>query len=121
MKKIYVLGISIMCLSLAFFAISLKKSSTMLNDSNVEALSESSGDPQITYRYPRRNGRADDCIIYSYFNINTNLSMTLLAPDDNQYSANLGWEKKEISALKDKCPIIFGQGCNPYTCQEIPY
>lgn len=120
MKKIYVVGISIMCLSLAFFAISLKKSSTMLNDSNVEALSEGSGDPQITYRYPNREGKAVFCDLYIAINMETQ-ARVVLGEDASEVEVGAGWVKTTVEGLKDRCPKLSKLGCNPYSCQEVPY
>jgi hypothetical protein len=109
-----------MCLSLAFFAISLKKSSTMLNDSNVEALSEDSGDPQITYRYPNREGKAVFCTLYIAINMETQ-ARVVLGEEASEAEVEAGWVKTSVKGLKDRCPTPSNLGCNPYSCQEIPY
>lgn len=88
---------------------SFNKTLALANDS------EGSGD----YRYPNNYGKAEFCTLYVYVNIRTGAKVESedLKPS---LTAELGWEKTTDSGLRDKCPKS-GKGCNPYSCQKVPY
>ena len=72
-----------------------------------------------SYRYPHLAGKAKSCKLYVYMKggvvIGTSTS------DDNSFEGEVGYEKIQISGLEDSCPINKAKGCNPYSCQQVPY
>jgi len=83
---------------------------------NVEALtSDESGEGG--YRYPDRRGKALYCTLYVY----TKGSIVIKSEDiRNDLEVSGEYTRTTISGLKDRCPGN-GNGCNPYSCQEVPY
>lgn len=99
------------------------KRQSMLLTENVEALSQNtaSGENQgNSFKYPEKEGDAKFCKLYIY---KKGDAVVYTGEEPNsQYEAKVGieYEKKVIEGLKDRCPDR-GEGCNPYSCQEIPY
>lgn len=83
---------------------------------NIEALARNeSGD---NYRYPHLSGKPKFCTLYVYKKGGVVISTSEEANKEFDASAEYTKEKKE--GLKDRCPDS-GNGCNPYSCQEVPY
>ncbi len=86
-------------------------------NSDLSALTQNEGQGQ--YRYPKNYGKAEYCNLYVYVNIET--GATIESDGANaELDAHVGWTKIIKQGLKDKCPNK-GDGCNPYSCQEVPY
>ena len=82
---------------------------------NVEALSYDESD---TSRYPKREGKAQFCTLYIYKKGGVTISVS---KDPNPvFEANGEYTKEVKRGLEDRCPDK-GAGCNPYSCQEVPY
>lgn len=71
------------------------------------------------YRYPEASGKAQECTMYVYVDLNTHASITLDS-ESPEFDASAQYTKYIKEGLKDKCPRR-GNGCNPYTCSLIPY
>ena len=82
---------------------------------NVEALTgPETGDD---HRYPERSGNALFCTLYVY----TKGSIVVKSEDvQTGLEASGEYTKTTVSGLKDRCPNR-GNGCDPYSCQEVPY
>lgn len=83
---------------------------------NIEALAqnESGGN----YRYPKKAGEAEFCTLYVYKKAGIVVSTS--EEENKEFDASAEYTKEKKEGLKDKCPDD-GDGCNPYSCQEVPY
>ncbi len=82
---------------------------------NVSALSQSDVN---SHRYPKRDGNPDFCTLYVYMSGSVVVSK---GTDENpQYEGKAEYTKSKVRGLEDRCPDK-GSGCDPYSCQEIPY
>lgn len=82
---------------------------------NVEALTNfENNDP----RYPKKEGKAQFCKLYIYMKAGVVVSTSEEPNASLEVSGDFTKEVRE--GLKDRCPDK-GEGCNPYSCQEIPY
>jgi len=89
---------------------------TQILESDIEVLSRAEND---NYRYPNKQGNARFCNLFVYVNIET--GMTFTTEDENTtLEGDLSWIKTDVQGLKDRCPNR-GDGCNPYSCQQVPY
>ena len=82
---------------------------------NVEALT--SGESGSGFRYPDRSGRANYCTLYVYIKGSIKIEAV---EERKDLEATGEYTKTVISGLKDRCPSK-GNGCNPYSCQQVPY
>lgn len=82
---------------------------------NVEALSN---DESNNPRYPQSAGKAEFCKLYIYMKGGIIVSTTNYP--NTAYELSGEYTKEIREGLKDRCPDK-GGGCNPYSCQEIPY
>ena len=82
---------------------------------NVEALT--SGE-ENNYRYPENKGQARFCTLYVY--IKGGVVISTSSEPNTQYETSGEYTRITKEGLKDKCPLK-GKGCNPYSCQEVPY
>lgn len=83
---------------------------------NIEALAqnESGGN----YRYPKKAGDAKFCKLYVYKK--AGIVVSISEEENKDYDASAEYTKEIKEGLKDRCPDD-GDGCNPYSCQEVPY
>jgi len=83
---------------------------------NIEALAqnESGGN----YRYPNKEGEAQFCKLYIYKKAGIVVSVS--DEENKEYDASAEYTKEIKEGLKDRCPNK-GEGCNPFSCQEVPY
>ena len=51
----------------------------------------------------------------------TNIEVIKRTTEDPGLEASGEYSKSTIRGLEDRCPIKNGSGCNPYSCQEVPY
>ena len=63
---------------------------------NIEALTRDETGGGDNSRYPNRDAKFCTLYVYSKGSV-------------------------AIRGLEDRCPIKNGSGCNPYSCQEVPY
>ena len=82
---------------------------------NVEALTS---EEDVNYRYPERSGKALFCKLYVYMSGGVVVSSG--TEEKPQCEGKIEYEKIIREGLKYRCPDK-GNGCNPYSCQEIPY
>lgn len=90
-------------------------------EKNYEALSakiEEDGGGGSNYRYPEAKGKAQFCKLYVY--IKGGVVVSKGTEENPLYEGNAQYEKSIKEGLKDRCPDD-GKGCNPYSCQEVPY
>lgn len=83
---------------------------------NIEALATIEGEGGD--RYPDLAGKPEFCTMYIY-----KKAGITVAKGENvnpSYEGNAEYTKEKKEGLKDKCPRE-GNGCNPYSCQEVPY
>ncbi|WP_455508624.1 hypothetical protein [Butyricimonas paravirosa] len=107
-------------LAIAYAGYSVYESATLTGAekfmrANVEALTLN--EPGGDQRYPDRRGKALFCSLYVY----TKGSIVVKSEDvrkDLEVSGE--YSRTTVSGLKDRCPNN-GNGCNPYSCQEVPY
>lgn len=87
---------------------------------NIEALSdgESSESGNNNFRYPKKDGKAEKCPLYKYISVSGGLSFTT---EDPNAKVSGEYIKVSITGLLDTCPLENGDGCNPFSCQEVPY
>ena len=89
---------------------------------NIEALSdgESSESGNNNFRYPQKDGKAEKCTLFKYISLSGEGSFT---STDGGLEGKLEGKyiKTTITGLLDTCPIENGDGCNPFSCQEVPY
>lgn len=85
---------------------------------NIEALTRDETGGGDNSRYPNRDGDAKFCILYVYSKGSVVIKRTT---EDPGLEASGEYSKSTIRGLEDRCPIKNGSGCNPYSCQEVPY
>lgn len=83
---------------------------------NIEALArnESGGG----HRYPDLAGKPEDCTLYIYKK--GGITVAKGDSENPSYEGKAEYTKEKKEGLKDKCPRE-GNGCDPYSCQEVPY
>ena len=87
---------------------------------NMEVLAGGeSGESGGSYRYPEKSGDAEFCKLYVYKKGGVEVSRGT-EPND-RFEVGVEYTKEVKEGLKDRCPIENGSGCNPYSCQEVPY
>ena len=70
------------------------------------------------FRYPDKSGKAKFCTLYVYMKGSVKASVST---DPNpQLEASGEYTRTKTEGLKDRCPDK-GNGCNPFSCQEVPY
>ena len=84
---------------------------------NMEVLA--GGESGGSYRYPEKSGDAEFCKLYVYKKGGVEVSRGT-EPND-RFEVGVEYTKEVREGLKDRCPIENGSGCNPYSCQEVPY
>ena len=129
MKKSIKCGIAAAVLVAAGFTAYQSYSSYGVQDNsllmqNVEALAQSSdgGDGDANgggYRYPDRRGRARFCTLHVYIDSNGKVAYSS-TEENKQLELSGKYEKTTRRGLEDKCPDD-GNGCSPFSCQEVPY
>lgn len=82
---------------------------------NVEALTQ---DESSSFRYPEKSGSAVFCTLYVYKK--GGIVVGKSSSEIPEYEASAEYTKISSEGLKDRCPDK-GKGCNPYSCQEVPY
>ena len=82
---------------------------------NVEALS----DEETTQpRYPKKDGKAQFCTLYVYKKAGVTISVG--TQPNPSFEGGGEYTKETKRGLEDCCPDK-GTGCNPFSCQEVPY
>lgn len=84
---------------------------------NMEVLA--GGESGGSYRYPEKSGDAEFCKLYVYKKGGVEVSRGT-EPND-RFEVGVEYTKEVKEGLKDRCPVENGSGCNPYSCQEVPY
>ena len=108
----------VLCVLVSFSFITLAKDRKLM-DMFVFELDALAKDENSEYRYPLNYGKAEFCTLHIYINVNT--GMTITSEEENSsLEGNLSWTKTTKQGLRDRCPNK-GDGCNPYSCQEVPY
>jgi len=98
---------------------SFKTSAYESNDllmQNVEALAKNDGGG--SYRYPKKEGNAKFCTLYVYFKGSVEVAKG--TSENPKYEGKAEYTKETKDGLKDRCPDR-GEGCDPYSCQEVSY
>lgn len=108
--------ITLIVLSFVFVSVSSDKRILQILEQNTEAMSQMENN---VYVYPHLEGKPVFCRMYVYVNVDTGVQVSL-EEEDASLEGNVKWEKRVESGLKDKCPNR-GNGCNPYSCQSVPY
>lgn len=108
----------VLCVLVAFSVISVAKDRKLMDmfvfESDALAQNENS-----EYRYPHNYGKAEFCTLHIYTNLST--GMIVSSEEENStLEGEVTWTKTTKQGLRDKCPNK-GDGCNPYSCQEVPY
>lgn len=119
MKKRNIVPIGIVAAVLVFFSATLIQKprfneTNPLFLQNIEALTNENTD----YRYPHSAGKAQFCKLYVY--IKGGIVVSVGTNENPQYEGKAEYEKCIKEGLKDRCPDK-GDGCNPYSCQEVSY
>ena len=83
---------------------------------NIEALTSVETGVGDNSRYPNRDAKF--CTLYVYSKGSVVIKRTT---EDPGLEASGEYSKSTIRGLEDRCPIKNGSGCNPYSCQEVPY
>ena len=111
--SIAIIAITVVCSSISQDAKRIK----VFAKSDLEALAQE--EVPGGYRYPNKEGKAVFCYLYIYTNIKTGAKLNF---EDKQsdFDSSAEWKLETKQGLKDKCPNK-GNGCNPYSCQEVPY
>ena len=71
------------------------------------------------FRYPDKSGNCKTCTFNKYTNIKTKVTITSESSIP-ELDMSAEWIKSSQPGLYDTCPKK-GKGCNPYSCQFVPY
>lgn len=86
---------------------------------NVEALAGTeNNNNNNNYRYPEKAGDAQFCTLYIY--LRGGIVVSSGENTDSNYEGKAEYTREKREGLKDRCPDK-GSGCDPYSCQEVPY
>lgn len=121
-KKAWIILVSVACIGTAFYG-SLQKTDvltqTIENDlfmENIEALGR--GENGGGHRYPDLAGKPQSCTLYVY--MKGGVTVGKGEGENPNYEGKAEYIKIKVEGIKDLCPRE-GNGCDPYSCQEIPY
>ena len=120
-KKIFMLCVALVVSAIAVVYCSIYKNHLTVDlvCGNLYALTR--GESQ-NFRYPDKSGKAVFCTYYLYIDMKTNGKVSESETENSELDAEVGitLRKEKKEGLKDRCPKK-GNGCNPYSCQEVPY
>ncbi len=123
MKKVKILVASVLFCAMGYTGYTAHEKMSMSEaerfmKTNIEALTRDEPGGGGDFRYPKKDGDAKFCTLYVYTKGSVVIKRTT---EDPGLEASGEYTKSTIRGLEDRCPIKDGNGCNPYSCQEVPY
>lgn len=122
MKKVKILVASVLFCAMgytgytAYEKIAMSETEKFMQ-ANIEALTLDEPGGGGDSRYPNKDGDAKFCTLYVYSKGSVVIKRTT---EDPGLEASGEYSKSTIRGLEDRCPKK-GNGCNPFSCQEVPY
>lgn len=98
---------------------SYKAANMPTNDLLAENILALSDDANNT-RYPHLQGKPNKCKLSIVISANAGVSYKNVS-DLKSAEGNVNFSYSQVKGMEDSCPVTSPTGCNPYTCQQIPY